>query len=351
MSLAWQPAQDPALGTVYTPASQVGPVVCRPADVNDLSQIVARLHRADRQWTRIYRETEQVLSGCTVVAVSMAQLDQIGPVDGRSKVVVVQTGATWGAVQSLLDEEALTLGPVPGWLWDRAVGESIDAHDLLRPSPAYGQLTDCLLAVETVLPTGETTRSSVSPRRATGPDFARTVVGAQGRAGLAHEVRLRVWSKPGVCSFHGAEFSSWSAAHDRCQALLLAGVRPAWWRLSRHGRLTRLLARIDVPEWAERFATMTTGSPALCAMAQQLEQRSFGPQPAPEALYRRRSARRSEIGRVAGRDKGAVAWEIRRDGVAFYGPEPLAAPKGAEHAGWAALLATFTQTLSGELTR
>ena len=98
-------------------------------------------------------------------------------VDRVARVAHVSGEAPWAEIEASLFEEGLTLGAVPSGLYARSVADSFAADDRLRPSPRYGQLTDAALAVRAALPSGRLTRATVSPRRATGPDFARCLLG------------------------------------------------------------------------------------------------------------------------------------------------------------------------------
>ena len=112
--------------------------------------------------------------------------------DRVARVAHVDGEARWAEVEGALADEGLTLGALHSGLFGRTVAESFALDDRLRPSPRFGQLTDAALAVRAALPDGRLTRASVSPRRATGPDLPRSVLGhpAAGRVVGAH---LQVW--------------------------------------------------------------------------------------------------------------------------------------------------------------
>lgn len=176
--------------------------------------------------------------------IDYAGLTTIRHIDAMSAVVWVEAGATWGEVEMALAPRALTLGPVPAWLWARPIFQSLAEDDRLRPSPRFGQLTDSLLSIRAALPSGDLSHAPTTPRRATGPDLPRCVLGAQHRAGLVTDVRVQAWPRTPMARRVRA-FPGFAEALDAAAALLRSGVRPTWWQASRGRGDVRLV--VDLP--------------------------------------------------------------------------------------------------------
>lgn len=181
--------------------------------------------------------------------IDYAGLAAVRSIDAVSAVVWAEAGATWGEVEQALAPRALTLGPVPAWLWSRMIVTSLAADDRLRPSPRFGQLTDNLLSIRAALPDGALSRAPTTPRRATGPDLPRCVLGAHHRAGLVVDVHLQAWPRP-VVERRSHSFAGFAEALDAAVGLLRQGVRPVWWQVARGRGDVRLVVEIVAGEAA-----------------------------------------------------------------------------------------------------
>lgn len=195
--------------------------------------------------------------GC--VALDYSGLAAIRHLDPASAVVWVEAGATWGEVEATLAPRALTLGPLPAWVRNRPIFQSLAEDDRLRGSPRFGQLTDSLLALRAVLPNGALSRAPTTPRRATGPDLPRSVLGAHHQAGLVTDVHLQAWPRPRAPEVRAAALATFAEALTAAVAVLRAGVRPVGWQVARgHGDI-RLTAELATAAEAEIFAVAAGG--------------------------------------------------------------------------------------------
>ena len=265
------------------------------------------------------------------VLVNVARMNALLGVDEHSRVAHVQSGSRWRRLEYLLRRRGLTLGPLPEWLLDRTIFESVATHDRLRPSPRYGQLLDSIIARAVVLPGGAIVRGIVAPRHATGPDLARMVRGTRHAAGLLTEVHLQVWALPEDRTWRAVNFPNWARALDAAHNVVRAAVRPEWWRLSRAGDGSE-------PIWlhgafasdleARRFddALGGAGTAADAAEARAIESERFPePSPDPELGETLRpppaaivSAPWPVMATLAGRLAGAEIWDIDRIGGAIW---------------------------------
>ena len=263
--------------------------------------------------------------------------------DRVARVAHVAGSARWVDVESALADEGLTLGALPSGLFLRTVAESFALDDRLRPSPRFGQLTDAALAVRAELPDGRLTRSTVSPRRATGPDLARCVVGHRG-AGRLVDAQLQVWRLSGEPVLRVRSFDGWAAGCRTAVAALRAGVAPAWWKLDRAGKRVRLCAAlVGGPDEVGRFDAVVGGRIEGTGAAETVQREVF-PRPDPtlagapaEAV---RACRVAALGRAVRGVEAPEVWDLRPEGVTVYG-------RGTPQleAGWDDLAATFAQAL------
>ena len=161
------------------------------------------------------------------VYLDLGRLTAVLAVDETNQSVSVQAGITWGRLEDLMMRRGSTLGPVPVWLRNVAIAESVARNDRLRPSARYGQLLDAVLAVTAVLPTGAIARTTVSPRRATGPELPAALLGTRHRNGVLCEVQLQIWRRSGERPRASFTLPDWGAAEAFMRQALQAGVRPA----------------------------------------------------------------------------------------------------------------------------
>lgn len=272
------------------------------------------------------------------VYLDVSGMDRVLGVDPRSGAIHVEAGITWAAAERAARGCELTLGPVPAWLGQRTVIESFALDDRLRPSPRYGQLTDAVLALRAALPGGGVTRSAVAPRRATGPDLARTVVGASHRAGLMTDVHLRGWPLPHRRQYRAVGFDEWSVAVSGAVAALRDGVLPEWWCLRRvTGRVVLVASLVGdqtLDADLERFDAAVRGAALDPEVAVALARERF-PEPgtaAPMTLHAVSTT--DDLAADAARARGVEVWDIRPEGGTLYGRKPGA---GAAPDDWAGL--------------
>jgi len=158
-----------------------------------------------------------------------------GDLDPISGTLRVPASTSWQAIESWLEPQGFTLGPIPGWLHTVTVAQSLGQPWVQRPSPRYGALRENTLAVVADLPNGRT-HAVVTPRRATGPDLPRVSFGSHGRGGRIHEVVLQVWPVPSTHLSISAMFSDWDRARTGALQALQSGIRPALWCLRAEAR-------------------------------------------------------------------------------------------------------------------
>ncbi|MCB9525504.1 MAG: FAD-binding oxidoreductase [Myxococcales bacterium] len=331
--MSWTSVDDPQLGVCQR--ADAGARLVEPLDAAGLAQLLGEYRGA---FTPTVGPPPDP-GGRDRVWVDLSPFSGVGPVTDGALAVQAGGAATWGAVEGHLAAEGLTLGPVPGALWDEPLYVTLARGARRRPSPRFGELLDNLLAVKAALPGGGLTRSAVTPRRATGPDLARGLLGAGHRAGIPVSVHLQAWPRSPVTAWRAVGFAGWAEALHGGVAALHGGARPAWWRFAAQGDRVVCLAGFAGEAGLARFDEAMGGHPLDPGLARALGDEVFGPGVAAHPLGAAWSGPVSEaIGRA---EVGSEIWDLRPEGVtvlgAATGPDP----------GWASLADAALGVLEG----
>jgi FAD/FMN-containing dehydrogenase len=265
--------------------------------------------------------------------------------ENSSGIVRLPAALTWRQAEARTAAEGCTLGLIPAWLAARTVLETVALNDRRRPSPAHGELLDAIIAIEATLPDGTRTHSTVAPRRAMGPDLARSVVGAQGRAGAVTAVLLQAWPVPRQRAWRARSYPDWCQALDAGRGLLAAGVRPLWWRWAQQGDVVELFAgfgsTLHIETELAAFDQLAGGRPLSARQPEAFEQEVFsGRTTERHALA---SASPSGLAALAEAHGEAEVWDLRSEGGTVWqrrAVHPLVVDPA-----WAELEATFIKHL------
>ncbi len=161
------------------------------------------------------------------ILLDMRRLAHVLALDETSLVVQVQAGITGLALEELLVPRGLTLGDYPPAVLRSTIGGMLSVRTPGKGSARHGLLEDAVLGVSAVLAGGRTIHTRVAPRRATGPDLARALVGAEGRMGILTDVVLRIHRRAEARLLDAARFPSFGPAIDTVFAALRRDARPA----------------------------------------------------------------------------------------------------------------------------
>lgn len=124
------------------------------------------------------------------------RMNHVLHLDETSLVVHVQAGLTAHDLESVLAPRGLSIGDYPPAAINATVGGLLAVRTPGKSSPRHGFLEDAVLGVSAVLADGRTIHTRIAPRRATGPDLARAVVGSEGTLGFITSVVLRIHRRP-----------------------------------------------------------------------------------------------------------------------------------------------------------
>jgi len=112
--------------------------------------------------------------------------------DETSLVVHVQAGLTALALERILVPRGITLGDFPPSTLGSTIGGLLAVRTPGKTSTRHGTIDDAVLGLSAVLADGRTVHTRVAPRRASGPDLARALLGSEGRLGFITAAVLRI---------------------------------------------------------------------------------------------------------------------------------------------------------------
>ena len=226
------------LAMVWATQGQVGAlagVVARPADVDEVSAVLALCHDASIPVTPAGGRSSVV--GGTVpvhggVLLDLGRLSGIVAVDTTSMVVEVLAGTFGDAFEAELQEhhqvtvghwpQSMTLSTVGGWLACRGAGQL---------SNRYGKIEDLVVGLEVVLADGRVIRTGGQPRQAVGPDLDQLFVGCEGTLGVITRAWLQCHPLPTHTARAAYGFATFADALEAMRRTTQRGAAPAVLRL------------------------------------------------------------------------------------------------------------------------
>jgi FAD/FMN-containing dehydrogenase len=166
------------------------------------------------------------------IRLSLSRLSAITDYSPDSGLVCVQGGVKMGYLAEWLQEKGRCLAVTPDFAEEMELWEYLLSPHWGRFGPLFGSKWDQVFAVKAVLPSGRPYSNSLSPARATGPDFSQVILTAGGRFGIPLEIYLRVRKLPQRRIFLTFAFDSvsdaiqpaWTLARDITPAYLELGL-------------------------------------------------------------------------------------------------------------------------------
>jgi alkyldihydroxyacetonephosphate synthase len=209
--------------------------VCFPETAEEVSRIIriANTHRVP-----VVPECGGAQgSGSTLplyggIVLDVKGLKKIIDIDTANHTVTAQTGLIGYELESALNAVGFTCNHLPQSLHVSGLGGFISARSAGVISTKYGKITEMVLGMEVVLPTGEIISTKRVPNSAAGPNFNYLFMGAEGTLGVITEVTLRITPLPESRKFLGVLFADLPTAIDGARLIMRRGLWPAAMRIN-----------------------------------------------------------------------------------------------------------------------
>lgn len=130
------------------------------------------------------------------VQVAMRRMTHVVHLDETSLIAHVQAGITGIELEQILVPRGLSIGDYPPVVLASTLGGIIAVRTPGKSSARHGFFEDAVLGVSAVLGDGRSIHTRIAPRRATGPDLMRALVGSEGTIGLITSVVVRLHRRP-----------------------------------------------------------------------------------------------------------------------------------------------------------
>ncbi len=203
-----------------------------PRDRDELAKVVAYA-RGNGVRITPYGAGSGVTGGLTlerdVVAVDTKRMRTLHEVDVERGIAVADCGILGEHLEEQLNRRGATLGHFPSSIYCSTLGGWIATRSAGQTSGRYGKIEDMVLALDGVLPTGESFRAR--PPSPGHVDTRALMVGSEGLFGFLTRATMRIWPAVAARRFASFSFDTVERAWDTIRVIYQAGLRPAVARL------------------------------------------------------------------------------------------------------------------------
>lgn len=243
------------------------------------------------------------------ILLDLKRLDKIIEIDEKSLTVKAQAGIIISQLEWAVNEKGLMLPHYAASSNCATLGGALAPRGTGTISTKYGKAEDMVLNMEVVLPTGEIIHTPLVPQHASGPDWWRIFLGAEGTFGIITEATMQLDLLPESRLLRAILFENLSDALEAGRQIMTRRLNPFVIRLydpeSTRSRIKKILGY----EYEGAYMVMGfDGDPEIAALE---ESKAF------------------EIcekmgGRDLGREPGESWWQHRYD--FYYPPKNLKLP-------------------------
>jgi alkyldihydroxyacetonephosphate synthase len=166
------------------------------------------------------------------IVLDVKGLSRVIDIDTDNHTVTTQTGLIGGELEAFLNPHGYTTCHYPQSLHVSGVGGFLAARSAGVLSTKYGKITEMVLGMEVVLPSGEVMRTKAVPNSAAGPNFNYLFMGSEGTLGVITEATLIIRPLPESRKFLGVLFEDLPAAMNGARLIMRRGIVPAAMRVS-----------------------------------------------------------------------------------------------------------------------
>jgi glycolate oxidase subunit GlcD len=205
-------------------------LVVWPDDTDDVSHVVRTCRASGVPFTA--RGAGTGLSGGAVglaegVVVSLQRMNRVLEVDVENRCAWVEPGVVNLELSKFVAHLGLHFAPDPSSQPVCTVGGNVAENSGGPHCLLYGVTSSHVIAVETVLPSGEVVMLGGEAGEPSGYDLRGVFVGSEGMCGIATRICVRLTPNPLAVATMLASFASVSDASRATSAVIAAGIVPA----------------------------------------------------------------------------------------------------------------------------
>ena len=287
---------------------QLAEVVVRPRTTAEVSAVVSFANRRHipvvpyGAGTGVMGGTVPVRGG---IVLDMQRMDGVLSVDPVSLTAEVEAGAVLGTVEEILSEYGLMLGHDPYSVPIATIAGTISTNGVGYRASAHGPMGDQVVALEAVLPGGQTLSTRAVPMYSSGPNLNHLFIGAEGSFGVITKATIKVFRLPEAQVFAAVAFDSFDHGFNAAAEMVALGIRPALLDLTEEedGILFHLLFE----GFSEGVTAQEKRTMQVCI---------------------------AHGGRPAGPAPTMAYWEVRRDSAVNYRSSALGKPRSVRWSRW-----------------
>jgi glycolate oxidase len=201
-----------------------------PRTTNEVVEIVRLAVR--HEVPIVGRGTGTGLSGGAIarhggMIVSFARMNRILAIDAENQRATVQPGVVNSDLTAAVEHLGLHFAPDPSSQKACTIGGNVSENSGGPHTLAYGVTTNHVLALEIVLPSGESMRLGSEAIDAPGYDVTGLFVGSEGTFGLVTEITVKLTRNPEAVKTLLAIFDSVDDATESVADITARGITPA----------------------------------------------------------------------------------------------------------------------------
>lgn len=225
-----------------------------PASAAQVSEILKLANKAS--FPVVPRGAGTGLAGLAVpvqggVVMDMGRMNKILEINLEDRLVVVQPGVVYAALEKALSPRGFFFPPDPASGIVCTLGGNVATNAGGIKGAKYGTTKDYVLALEVVLPNGDTMRTgSRCMKTSSGYDMTRLFVGSEGTLGVVTEITLKISPRPPQTSVAMATFEDVEDAGRAVAEIMHSGILPSVLELiDQHGiKAINLFTSLNLPE-------------------------------------------------------------------------------------------------------
>lgn len=243
------------------------------------------------------------------IILDLKRLDQIIEINERAMTVTAQAGINGTQLEWALNERGFTLPHYPASANCATLGGYLAPRGSGTISTKYGKAEDLVMGMQVVLPDGHIIRTPRVPNHASGPDFMRLFLGAEGTLGIITEATMQIDYPPEARLLRAMLFEDTLKAIEAGRRMMVHRLNPMVIRLYDPNSTASLVKETLGLDLAGGYMVIGfDGDPDIAALQEEKAVRIC-----------------SELGaRDLGREPGEKWWNRRYD--FYYPPKTLKFP-------------------------